>query len=312
MPRIVKVAATQQSCTWDIEANVDKAEQHVRDAAAQGANIILLQELFETPYFCQEQVSDHFKLAAPLEGNKLIARFCKLAKELDVVLPLSFFEKSNNAFYNSLVVIDADGQIASHYRKSHIPDGPGYQEKWYFTPGDTGFKPTKTKYATIGVLICWDQWFPEGARAMALQGAELLFYPTAIGTEPQDASLNSYGHWCRVMMGHSGANLVPVIASNRCGTEEFAERVEKTASSIKFHGGSFVTGYTGDILQQVGKKTDDPYPALQPEDGEGIVVAEFNLDEIAEARHSWGLFRDRRPDLYGPLLTKDGSTRIPG
>lgn len=308
--RVVCVAATQQSCSWDQNKNVEQAEAHVRAAAAAGAQIILLQELFEAPYFCQEQTSKHFQLAKPFQDHHLIKRFSAIAAELEVVLPISYFERCNNAFYNSLAVIDADGSTVSRYRKSHIPDGPGYQEKWYFTPGDSGFVVSKTRYATIGCLICWDQWFPEAARSLALQGAEILFYPTAIGSEPQDASLNSYGHWCRVMQGHSGANLIPIVASNRIGVEEFEARPEKTASKIRFHGGSFITDYTGAIVQQVGRSNkDSPFPELNPENRPGFVTQTCNLDDIAEARYSWGLFRDRRPDLYGALLTKDGITR---
>ncbi|KAK2077024.1 hypothetical protein QBZ16_005252 [Prototheca wickerhamii] len=280
-----------------------KAEKNVRDAAAAGANIILIQELFEAPYFCQEQLAKYYDLAKPLEGNPLIERFASLAKELGVVLPLSFFERAGNAYFNSLVVADADGSIVGHYRKSHIPDGPGYQEKFYFSPGDTGFKVFDTRFGRIGALICWDQWFPEGARCLALMGAELIFYPTAIGSEPPPAPpVSSYLHWQRVMAGHAGASMVPVIAANRLGKEEFEK------SHITFYGGSFITDETGRVVAQVGGKVPTPNggPDADPEQVEGFVTASFDLDEIRTARASWGLFRDRRPELYGAIRTLDG------
>ena len=216
--REITVAATQMACSWDTHDNLERAEALVRQAAADGANAILLQELFETPYFCKDQKAELFKLARPFEGHPVIARFSQLARELGVVLPISFFERANNAHYNSLAMIDADGEILGRYRKSHIPDGPGYQEKFYFNPGDTGFMVFDTHFGRMGTAICWDQWFPEAARAMALMGAEVLFYPTAIGSEPQDPTLDSRGHWQRAMQGHAAANLVPVVASNRIGT----------------------------------------------------------------------------------------------
>eukprot|EP00898_Chlorokybus_atmophyticus_P003417 jgi/Chlat1/4076/Chrsp26S04005 len=294
MAREVKVAACQMSCSWDIDANLAKAERLVRSAHEQGAQIILLQELFETPYFCQEQKPEHFALAKEVHDNPFLDRMSALAKELGVVLPISFFERANNAHYNSLVVMDADGTRSDPYHKSHIPDGPGYQEKFYFNPGDTGFKAFKTRFATIGVAICWDQWFPEGARSMCLQGAEILFYPTAIGSEPQDPTLNSRSHWERVMQGHAASNVVPLVTSNRVGTETFE------ASHITFYGSSFIAGPTGEKVQQLGEKE------------EGVAVASFDLDAIRTMRAGWGLFRDRRPDLYTPLLTLDGVHRHPG
>jgi len=288
--RKVTVAATQMACTWDREGNLDRAEALVRRAHAAGARIILLQELFETPYFCKDQKAELFDLAAPAEGNPVLARFSRLARELEVVLPVSFFEKANNAHYNSLAMIDADGTILGVYRKSHIPDGPGYQEKFYFSPGDTGFQVYQTRYARIGAAICWDQWFPETARVMALQGAEILCYPTAIGSEPQDASLDSRDHWQRVMQGHAGANLVPLIASNRVGSEQ-AE-----SCGITFYGSSFIAGPKGEKVAEADRTE------------ETVLTATFDLDELARTRISWGVFRDRRPDLYAPILTLDGRT----
>lgn len=262
-----------------------KAESFVRKAADEGANIILLQELFRTPYFCQEQDPKYFEHAFPLDqNNALIDRFAALAGELGVVLPISFFERAGNAFFNSIAIADADGSIVGHYRKSHIPDGPGYQEKFYFSPGDTGFKAVTTRFATLGVCICWDQWFPEAARACALLGADLLLYPTAIGSEPQDPSLNSYPHWIRTMQGHAAANMVPLVASNRIGTETFG------SSSITFYGGSFIAGTTGEIVAQVGAReavTKEGHPDLTPEkDVEGIVMASFDFDALRVQRAS--------------------------
>ena len=283
------VAATQFACSWDTPANIAKAEAMVRDAAGQGANIVLLPELFATPYFCQDQTAEYFALAEPFAGNSLIGRFAALARELSVVLPLSFFERAHNAHFNALAMIDADGQVIGHYRKSHIPDGPGYQEKFYFNPGDSGFQAWPTRAGTIGAAVCWDQWFPEAARVMALKGAEILFYPTAIGTEPPPAPpVDSRDHWRRVMQGHAAANYMPLVASNRIGHEK-----AKT-SEITFYGSSFIAGPLGEIVAEL------------PRDAEGVVTASFDLAEIARRRASWGLFRDRRPDLYGPLLTSDG------
>jgi len=282
--RSVTFAATQFACTWDRKANIAKAKELVRASAAKGANVILLPELFETPYFCQDQSADHFALAAPFEKNPLIAEFAALAKELGVVLPISFFERAGHAHFNSLAIVDADGAVLGHYRKSHIPAGPGYQEKFYFTPGDTGFKVWKTKFGVIGCGICWDQWFPEAARAMALMGAEVLLYPTAIGSEPPPAPpVDSRDHWRRVMQGHAGANYVPLVASNRIGVEQ------GEAGKMTFYGSSFICDATGAIVAEL------------PRDQEGFITATFDLDEIAKMRASWGLFRDRRPELYGAL-----------
>ncbi|HVT23590.1 MAG TPA: N-carbamoylputrescine amidase [Rhizomicrobium sp.] len=287
--RNVTFAATQFACSWDAPANLAKAKELVRNAAGQGANIILLQELFETPYFCQDQLAEHFALAKPFADNPVIAEMAMLAKELNVVLPVSFFEKAGHAHFNSLAMVDADGTVLGLYRKSHIPDGPGYQEKFYFTPGDTGFKVWKTKFGAIGCGICWDQWFPESARAMALMGAEALLYPTAIGTEPPPAPpVDSRDHWRRVMQGHAGANYVPLIASNRIGKEKGQN------GDMTFYGSSFIAGPTGEIVSELGRTE------------EGITTATFDLDEIARMRASWGLFRDRRPDLYDTLKAHHG------
>jgi len=290
--RNVKVAATQMSCSCYKDENIAKADKLVREAAKQGAQIILLQELFETPYFCQKEKADYYVYAREMEENEAILHFQKVAKELQVVLPISFYEKKNNARYNSLAVIDADGQILGRYRKSHIPDGPGYEEKFYFNPGDTGFKVWKTRYAKIGIGICWDQWYPEAARCMALMGAELLFYPTAIGSEPQDGSIDSKDHWQACMLGHAASNLVPVIASNRIGLEEDED------SSITFYGSSFIAGPQGNKIVEAGR------------DEEAVLVAEFDLDQLEVQRIEWGIFRDRRPDLYKIITSYDGELRI--
>lgn len=286
----ITVAATQMACSWDRDANVARAEQLVRAAARQGANVILLQELFETPYFCKDHLAKHFDLARPFEGHPTLERMCTLARELGVVLPVSLFERANNAYYNSLAMVDADGSLLGVYRKSHIPEGPGYHEKFYFSPGDTGFRVWPTRFGTLGVAVCWDQWFPEAARAMALMGAEVLFYPTAIGSEPHDPSITSTGHWQRTMQGHAAANVMPVVASNRIGVEK-GERYEMT-----FYGHSFIAGHTGEIIQEADGKSEQ------------VITASLDLKAIREYRHAWGLFRDRRPDLYQPLLTLDGQT----
>ena len=285
--RKVTVAATQMACDWDTDANIERAASLIDRAARDGANIVLIQELFAAPYFCKDQLEKYFSLAEPVDDSRVISHMQGLAREHDVVLPVSFFEKQNNAYYNSLVVVDADGEIVSHYRKSHIPDGPGYQEKYYFSPGDTGFKVSKTRYADIGVAICWDQWFPEAARVMALQGAEMLFYTTAIGSEPV-TGLNSRDHWRRTMQGHSAANMLPVVASNRIGSEE------GETCAIDFYGSSFITDNTGEIVESAST------------DKEEVLVHEFDLQQNAVDRVGWGMFRDRRPDLYGPLLSLDG------
>ncbi|MCG9629487.1 N-carbamoylputrescine amidase [Vibrio sp. Isolate30] len=283
MSRVVKFAALQLTKSWDLEDNLNKAKQAIREAASNGANVILPQELFAAPYFCKKQEAKYFELAEETENCLLIKEMSALAKELGVVIPVSYFEKAGNTFFNSLVMIDADGTVLDNYRKSHIPDGPGYSEKYYFSPGDTGFKVWKTKFGTFGAGICWDQWFPELARSLALHGAEAIFYPTAIGSEPQDPTLDSRDHWQRTMQGHSAANLVPVIASNRVGTE-VDDGIETT-----FYGSSFITDHTGGKLAEA------------PREGEAIIYAEVDLAATAQARHSWGLFRDRRPDLYGSV-----------
>ncbi|MEO0394217.1 MAG: N-carbamoylputrescine amidase, partial [Pseudomonadota bacterium] len=287
MAKIV-LAATQMACSWDRDANIAQAEQLVRDAAGMGAQVILLQELFETPYFCQDQNADYFTLAHDRAQNPVMKHFQALAKELGVVLPFSFFEKAGPAYFNALSVIDADGSVVDHYRKMHIPDGPGYQEKFYFNPGDTGFKVFPTRFGTVGAAICWDQWFPECARSMALAGADMLFYPTAIGTEPHDPTIDSRQHWMRVMQGHAGANLMPLVASNRIGTEAGAN------SEITFYGSSFIAGPEGEML------------ALASLDKPEVITQAFDLEEIAAKRAAWGIFRDRRPDYYQRIMTLDG------
>ncbi|HET6467602.1 MAG TPA: N-carbamoylputrescine amidase [Geminicoccaceae bacterium] len=286
--RRVTVAATQMSCERDRDANVAHAERLVREAAARGAQLVLLQELFETPYFCKDQKGENFQLAQRFEGHPLLARLSRLAAELEVVLPVSFFERANNAYFNSLAVIDADGRVLGVYRKSHIPDGPGYQEKFYFSPGDTGFRVWQTRVGCIGAAVCWDQWFPEAARAMAIMGAELLLYPTAIGSEPPAPEYDSSGHWQRVMQGHAAANMVPVIASNRIGREVGESCV------VTFYGCSFITDGRGAKVEEAGREE------------EAVLTTTFDLDQLAVDRASWGLFRDRRPELYLPLLTYDG------
>ncbi|APU74045.1 N-carbamoylputrescine amidase [Vibrio parahaemolyticus] len=280
MSKVVKFAALQLTKSWDLEDNLAKAKKAIREAAQNGANVILPQELFATPYFCKKQEAKYFELAEETENCRLIKEMSALAKELGVVIPVSYFEKAGNTFFNSLVMIDADGTVLDNYRKSHIPDGPGYSEKYYFSPGDTGFKVWQTKFGKFGAGICWDQWFPELARSLALHGAEAIFYPTAIGSEPQDPTLDSRDHWQRTMQGHSAANLVPVIASNRVGTE-VDDGIETT-----FYGSSFITDHTGAKIAEA------------PREGETIIYAEIDLAATAKARHAWGLFRDRRPDLY--------------
>ncbi len=288
--RKVTVAATQMACSWDTDANVERAEGLVREAAARGANVVLVQELFETPYFPADEKPEHFSLARPLEAHPTLARMAALARELEVVLPVSFFERAGNAHFNAVAVVDADGSVLGVYRKSHIPDGPGYQEKYYFNPGNTGFRVWKTRYGILGVAICWDQWFPECARAMALQDAEILFYPTAIGDEPLPDSVDSRGAWQRVMQGHSAANVIPVVASNRIGTEE-------SASKLTFYGSSFITDGSGEKVAEA------------PIDEQTVLTATFDLDALRANRAAWGLFRDRRTALYRGLLTLDGQLK---
>ena len=287
--REVTLAATQMTCSKNSSENIDKAESIIRKAAGMGAQIILIQELFESTYFCMDQKDELFGLSKPFENHPTLKRMSKLASELKVVLPVSFFEKANRAHYNAIAVINADGNILGKYRKSHIPDGPGYQEKFYFNPGDTGFKVWDTAYAKIGIGICWDQWFPEVARIMALKGAEVLLYPTAIGGEPEDDGFDSSDMWQRAMIGHSAANQIPVVASNRIGTEQGEE------ISNYFYGRSFITNHVGDKIAEAGR------------DKEEVLIGKVNLDEAEKFRNVWGVYRDRRTDLYSDLLKLDGS-----
>ena len=294
--RKVQVAAIQMSCTWDADANIANAEKLVREAAAKGAQIILLPELFEAPYFCIEQDVRHLRLARRVTENRAVLHFTSVARELGVVLPISFFEHSGQAYFNSIAIIDADGRNLGIYRKSHIPNGPGYQEKTYFSPGDTGFKVWDTRFARIGVGICWDQWFPETSRAMALLGAEILFYPTAIGSEPPPAlPINSRDHWQRTQQGQAAANLMPLVASNRYGLERSVQ--DPQGLYINFYGSSFIADATGAKIAEAG------------EEGDAVLTATFDLNQAAELRDNWFVFRDRRPDLYGPLVSLDGSGR---
>ncbi len=274
----------QLSCSDNLADNLVKAERLVREAAASGANIILLPELFEYLYFPQQESEEYFARANPREHHPFIPRFAALASELAVVLPLSFFEKANQAYYNSLVMIDADGALLGLYRKSHIPDGPGYEEKFYFNPGDTGFKAFATRYGTIGAGICWDQWFPEAARIMALKGAELLLYPTAIGSEPAQAGLDTREMWQRAMLGHAVSNGCYLAAANRIGLE----------AGTTFYGSSFISDYTGTKLSEADRQS------------ESILYADLDLAAARRFRAGFGFFRDRRPELYRPLLTLDG------
>ena len=279
-------------CSTELQENLEKAEKKIREAAAEGANIILLPELFEREYFCQQRRYDFYHYAKPAEENEAVQMGVRLAKELGVVLPISFYEKEVNNLYNSIACIDADGRILGIYRKTHIPDDHYYQEKFYFTPGDTGFRIFETRYGKIGIGICWDQWFPETARCMAVQGAEILLYPTAIGSEPI-LNVDSSGHWRRVMQGHAAANLVPVAAANRIGTEIVTPCEENggQSSSLTFYGSSFIADATGELVASAGKDTEE------------ILYAFFDLDALREERFSWGLFRDRRPETYR-IMTK--------
>jgi len=294
--RKVTVAATQFSCDWNVASNIAKAEKAVREAARQGAQIILLPELFETPYFCIEQDARHLCLAQPTSENRAIQHFRPIARELGVVLPISFFERDGLAYFNSIAILDADGEMLGVYRKSHIPNGPGYQEKNYFSPGDTGFKVWNTRFARIGVGICWDQWFPETARSMALMGAEILFFPTAIGSEPPPAlPVNSRDHWQRTQQGHAAANLMPLVASNRYGLERSLQNPD--GLYIRFYGSSFIADALGAKIAEAGEAED------------AILTATFDLTELAEQRDNWFVFRDRRPDLYTPLLSLGRGSR---
>ncbi len=286
----VTVAATQMACSWDRDANVARAEELVREAAGRGAQIVLIQELFETPYFPIEQESRHLELATTLADSPLIAYMARLAAELGVVLPVSWFERAGNAFFNSIAIVDADGEVLGVYRKMHIPNAIGYQEKQYFSPGDTGFRVWDTRYAKIGVGICWDQWFPEAARCMALMGAEILLYPTAIGDEPGDPGVDSMSHWQNVMCGHAGANIMPLVASNRIGTER------GTTSDIEmtFYGSSFIADHLGNRV------------AVADRVSQAVLTHGFDLAAIKAYRETWGVYRDRRPDQYRALATFDG------
>ena len=293
----VTVAATQMACDWDIEANVSRAEALVREAAASGAQVILLQELFETPYFCIEQSAKHLQLASSLEDNGTIKRMSALARELGVVIPVSWFERAGRVFFNSIAIVDADGTVLGVYRKSHIPNEIGYQEKQYFSPGDTGFRVWATRFANIGVGICWDQWFPEAARCMSLMGAELLLYPTAIGSEPGNPVLDSLTHWQNTMCGHAAANILPVVASNRIGTETATEDPDLR---MTFYGGSFIADHIGVKVAEADR------------DSQSVLVHTFDRDQISEYREGWSVYRDRRPDLYGAIATMDGAQRVSG
>lgn len=287
--RNVVLAASQMACSWNIEENLKKAEKLIRLAAEKGANIVLIQELFETPYFPIDQDNAHLKLAKPVDNHPTISRFSRIARELGVVLPISFFELANRVFFNSLAIIDADGSLLGIYRKTHIPNSIGYQEKSYFSPGDSGFRVWETAYAKVGVGICWDQWFPETTRCLALKGAEILMFPTAIGSEPGDDSIDSRDHWQRVMQGHAGANIMPLVASNRIGQETGG------SFDMTFYGSSFIADHTGAKVAEANR-TD-----------ETVLTALFDLDKIRDYRETWGIFRDRRPSVYGPLMTMDGA-----
>ncbi len=293
----VKVACIQFACgaiavtdADQVRRNIETADRYVREAAANGANIILLSELFERKYFCQERNYDFYELALPILENPAVQHFSKVAKELNVVMPISVFERDENVFYNSVAMIDADGQIIGVYRKTHIPDDHFYQEKFYFTPGNTGFKVFETRYGNVGVGICWDQWFPETARSLALMGADIILYPTAIGSEPI-LDVDSSGHWMRTMQGHSAANIIPVAAANRTGKETVTPSEENgmQSSSLTFYGSSFLTDETGDIVARADKEKED------------IIYAEYDFAENRKKRASWGLFRDRRPECYHAL-----------
>jgi len=284
--RKITAAAVQMSVPGTREQSIKKAESLVRQAAARGAGLVLLPELFETKYFCQERRYEYYELALSVEENPAVRRFTEVSAELGIVIPVSFYERSGNVLYNSIAILDC-GRLLGVYRKTHIPDDHFYQEKFYFTPGNTGFKVWETSVGKVGVGICWDQWFPEAARCMAIAGAELLLYPTAIGSEPI-IECDSSGHWRRCMQGHSAANLIPVIAANRVGTET-VEPCEENAyqrSELTFYGSSFITDGTGDLLQTASKSE------------EAVLLQEFDLDELRDFRLSWGVFRDRRPEMY--------------
>jgi N-carbamoylputrescine amidase len=287
IPRSIGVGAVQCALGASRAQNVQNVERLVREAAQRGAQVVLPPELFEGPYFCREEKAEWFAEARSVETDEAIARMQIVARELGIVIPVSFFERAGPVYYNSLAMIDADGSLLGVYRKSHIPDGPGYEEKFYFRPGDTGFRVWATRFGALGVGICWDQWFPESARAMMLLGAELLLYPTAIGSEPHDPELDTRDPWQRAMIGHAVANVVPVVAANRIGIED----------GQRFYGSSFIADHRGDKRAELGQGE------------EGVIVATFDLDALRATRASWGFFRDRRPDLYGVLMSADGRTR---
>ncbi|WP_421119754.1 N-carbamoylputrescine amidase [Aquihabitans daechungensis] len=293
--RSVTVASVQMSMADDAATNVAAAEALIRDAAGRGAQVVLIPELFEGPYFCIDQLPEHFERARPLDGHPTVEHFRSLAAELGIVLPVNVYERAGQATFNTVAMIDADGTLLGTYRKSHIPDGPGYTEKYYFNPGDTGFRAWDTAHGRVGIAICWDQWFPEAARCLALDGAEILLYPTAIGSEPPDPTYDSRDHWQRVMQGHAAANLMPVVAANRYGVEQGA--ADRT---ITFYGSSFITDGTGAKVAEA------------PRDADAVLTASFDLDALQVQRSAWGLFRDRRPDLYGAITTLDGSTNARG
>ena len=286
------VSAIQMQCSENPEENIANAEKLVREASKQQANLVLLPELFERQYFCQERKYEYYQFATPVYENKAVLHFSKICKELKLVMPISFYEKEKNRLFNSIAMINADGNLLGVYRKTHIPDEHFYQEKFYFTAGDTGFKIWDTVYGKIGVGICWDQWFPETARAMTLQGAQILCYPTAIGSEPI-LNCDSMPHWQRCMQGHSASNIIPVVASNRYGLESVTpcEENANQESSLLFYGSSFITNETGEILQQADRQ------------GDAVLTQEFDLQNIDKARLEWGLFRDRRPECY-KILTE--------
>ena len=285
--RNIKVAAIQMQMTKDVQENILHADSMVREAASQGANVILLPELFERPYFCQERRYDYYDYATPVNENPAVLHFAAVCKELSIVMPISFYERDVNVLYNSIAMIDADGTIMGVYRKTHIPDDHYYQEKFYFTPGNTGFKVWDTHYGRIGVGICWDQWFPETARSMAVMGAEILLYPTAIGSEPI-LTVDSMEHWRICMRGHAGSNVMPVVAANRIGLETVTPSEENggQSSALNFYGSSFIADASGKLVADASR------------DKEEILIAEFDLDAISQDRLSWGIFRDRRPECY--------------
>jgi N-carbamoylputrescine amidase len=284
--RVITVAAVQCALGGARADNIARVESLVREAAARGAQVVLPPELFEGPYFCREENADFFAEARPVAEDEAVSRLRRVAAELGVVVPVSFFERAGHAYYNSVAIVDADGAILGVYRKSHIPDGPGYEEKFYFRPGDSGFRVWPTRFGALGVGICWDQWFPESARAMMMLGAEVLFFPTAIGSEPHEPDLDTRDPWQRAMVGHAVSNIVPVVAANRVGDEH----------GQVFYGSSFIADARGDKRAELGRSE------------EGAILAKFDLDALAKTRAAWGFFRDRRPDLYAPLMTGDGST----